>query len=248
MIKILVKNLSIFTLLAMLSACGGFKVHTLDHFGSYPKWLFAPTGHDYKSVGYRWDYENYALVYIYRPVSEWAMDEVEAPSFNVNGQRLFNIKGGGYTWYEFEPGSYDIKVRRGIFGFEKIGITTSKTYSDFSMKFEAGKAYYLRYSEIDPIGVVSDKRPSKGGHATGDGPLQLVGYDVAEREMVDTKMIHHGQTIVMADIGQLDLLDTSVSSSSELSESVEPAPLNTPIDQGKEDQNKEEKKVDWWPF
>ena len=97
-----------------LGACDNFRINTFDQFGSYPKWLFGPDGHEYKPVGYRWDYERNALLYVYRPATRWSMDEVEAPSFNVNGKRLFNIKGGSYTWYELEPGQYDFLVRRGI--------------------------------------------------------------------------------------------------------------------------------------
>lgn len=262
MIKIVVKYISVLIFGVLLAACSGIQVNTFDSFGSYPKWLFGPSGHYYKSVGYRWDYEKYALVYIYRPVSEWAMDEVEAPSFNLNDKRLFNIKGGGYTWYELEPGNYDVVVRRGIFGIERIGIPLSKTYSDFTMSVEAGKVYYLRYSEIDPAGVAA---ADNTGSSRGDGPLQLVGHDMAVREMEDTKLIHHGREIVLAkaDSGQgTSPIDESSDQSNipqqYIESSAQPS-FNQDVPSGKETEDNasepeqqdipvQEKKVDWWPF
>jgi hypothetical protein len=194
MIKTAIKVFSAAAMGALIAGCSNIHITTFDNFGSYPKWLFSPKGQYYKSVGYRWDYEKYALVYIYRPATEWSMDEVEAPSLNVNGERLFNFKGGGYTWYEMEPGTYDFVVRRGIFGFEGVGSLVFRTYSDFDMNLEAGKVYYLRYSEVDPQNMVLMDDGSLGG----DGPLQLVGHDLAVREMNKTRLHHHGRELIRA--------------------------------------------------
>ena len=171
----MIRTLSLLvTSLWLLSGCTVY--HSLgDSFGSY---VSEPDGQNFKPVGYRWDYEHTALVYIYRPASEWAMDELESPSFNIDDERLFNMKGGGYTWYEMEPGTYDFVVRRGIFGFEGVGDLVFRTYSDFDLNLEAGKVYYLRYSEVDPQNMVMLEDGSLGG----DGPLQLVGHDLAVRE------------------------------------------------------------------
>lgn len=194
MIKTAIKVFLAAATSALIAGCSSVHISTFDNFGSYPKWLFSPDGQYYKSVGYRWDYEKYALVYIYRPATEWSMDEVEAPSLNVNGERLLNFKGGGYTWYEMEPGTYDFVVRRGIFGFEGIGNFVFRTYSDFDMTLEAGKVYYLRYSEVDPQNMMLMDDGSLGG----DGPLQLVKRDLAVREMNQTRLHHRGRELIRA--------------------------------------------------
>ena len=194
MIRIAIKTLTTAAAAAVIVGCSNLHISTFDNFGSYPKWLFSPKGQYYKSVGYRWDYEKHALLYVYRPATEWSMDEVEAPSLNVNGERLLNFKGGGYTWYEMEPGTYDFVVRRGIFGFEGIGELVFRKYSDFDLNVEAGKVYYLRYSEVDPQNMII----TEDGSLAGDGPLQLVGHDLAVSEMNKTKLHHHGRELISA--------------------------------------------------
>ncbi|MGK0249982.1 MAG: hypothetical protein ACI910_002746, partial [Oleispira sp.] len=69
---------------------------------NYGSFVSVPNGQDFQPVGYRWDYEHTALVYVYRPASNWANDELEAPSFYLNDEHLFNIRGNGYTWYELK--------------------------------------------------------------------------------------------------------------------------------------------------
>jgi len=194
MIKTAIKLFTAAAITSVIAGCSSLHITTFDNFGSYPKWLFAPKGQYYKSVGYRWDYEKYALIYVYRPATEWSMDEVEAPSLNVNGERLLNFKGGGYTWYEMEPGTYEFVVRRGIFGLEGIGDLNFRTYSDFDLKVEAGKVYYMRYSEVDPQTMIITAE----GSTAGDGPLQLVGHDMAVREMNSTRLHHHGRELLRA--------------------------------------------------
>ncbi|MFP6845677.1 MAG: DUF2846 domain-containing protein [Thalassolituus sp.] len=240
---------TIFASVVAMTGCTNFHQSIGDSFGSYPKWLFGPKGHYYKSVGYRWDYENTALVYIYRPISVWAMDEVEAPSFNVNNERLFNFKGGGYTWYEMEPGIYDIVVRRGIFGLEGIGDFVFAKYSDFDFQVEAGKVYYLRYSEIDPVNVIV----GDNGLTTGDGPLQLVPHSLAMKEMEDTKMIHHGRDLITQNGRKerdlSDMADASTNSSKRESSSNAPTPAKGGIDapEGLKAKPRSEQE-EWWPF
>ena len=235
-----------------LVACDNFRVNTFDHLGSYPNWLFGPEGHEYKSVGYRWDYERNALLYVYRPATRWSMDEVEAPSFNVNGERLFNIKGGSYTWYELEPGKYDFLVRRGIFGIEGLGPLT-KTYSDFSLNVKAGKVYYLRYSEIDPQGIIITEDGTPGG----DGPLQLVGSDRAVPEIKDTRMLHHGRELLstpyrLADSSAVPATQTRVPAERRQPEKEEKSrPIILQFPEEEKEQEKSEStgdQSDWWPF
>ncbi len=259
MIKRAIKILTGVVAAAVIAGCSSLHISTFDNFGSYPKWLFAPKGQYYKSVGYRWDYEKYALIYVYRPATEWSMDEVEAPSFNVNGERLFNFKGGAYTWYEMEPGTYDIVVRRGIFGLEGIGDFVIRKYSDFSLNVEAGKVYYLRYSEVDPQSMIVNS----DGSTAGDGPLQLVGHSLAVSEMTDTKLHHHGRELIHARKEKKKdkqddetVVATKASSNTQASEK-EPVPevFYVPADEAEATEAPDGLKAkprsreeEWWPF
>jgi len=257
MIKTAIRLLSAAAMGALIAGCSSVHITTFDNFGSYPKWLFSPKGQYYKSVGYRWDYEKYALVYIYRPATEWSMDEVEAPSLNVNGERLFNFKGGGYTWYEMEPGTYDFVVRRGIFGFEGVGDLVFRTYSDFDLNLEAGKVYYLRYSEVDPQNMIITQDGSLGG----DGPLQLVGHDLAVTEMNKTRLHHHGRELIRAkarekDEEQADTVMASKSASQPASAAEQEEPQTFYIEEENTETDAPEglrakprsTEEEWWPF
>lgn len=183
----MIKILSLLTL-PLLLGLSGCTVHQSigDSFGSY---VAEPDGQAFRPVGYRWDYEHTALVYVYRPATQWSMDELETPSFNVDGERLFNIKGGGYTWYEMEPGSYNLVLRRGLLGLEGFGDYNIRTVAKLKMDVSAGNVYYLRYSEIDPPKV----DPTSSFTPLGDGPLQLVAPDLALTELSTMRMIHHGR-------------------------------------------------------
>jgi hypothetical protein len=189
----MIRILQVSVCLLALATLSGCTIHQSigDSFGSY---VSSPDGQDFKPVGYRWDYENTALLYVYRPATEWSMDELETPSFNVNGERLFNIKGGGYTWYEMEPGQFEIVVRRGIFGFEGIEWFEIKRVAEIEFEAKAGKVYYLRYSEIDPPVIDPDLEEIP----LGDGPLQLVAPSRALEELKSVQMIHKGRGLLAA--------------------------------------------------
>ena len=116
-------------LLTVLMLPGCTIYQSIGHsFGSF---VLAPNGQDFQPVGYRWDYEHTALVYIYRPASTWANDELESPSFYLNDEHRFNIRGNGYTWYELKPGTHKIVIRRPLMGLEGIKMDG---VIDFSLK------------------------------------------------------------------------------------------------------------------
>ncbi|MEH6449933.1 MAG: DUF2846 domain-containing protein [Oleispira sp.] len=177
----------------MLPSCTIYQ--SIGHnFGSF---VSAPNGQDFQPVGYRWDYEHTALVYVYRPASTWANDELEAPSFYLNDERLFNIKGNGYTWYELKPGNHEVKIRRPLMGLEGIDVTdvvdfTLKMVTELSLNAKAGHVYYLRYSEVD-------KDAAKFSDMTFlDNPLQVVTPDVALAEIQQTNMLGEGRGLIAA--------------------------------------------------
>lgn len=216
-------------LVGMLSGC---TIHQSigDNLGSAGS---EPKGQRFTEVGPRWNHENTALMYVYRPATKWSMDEFEAPSFNVNSKRIFNIKGGSYTWYEMQPGSYDIVMRRGIMGFEGVNTLVIKTIAELGLEVEAGKVYYLRYSEIDPPETTPQQRDS----LVGDGPLQLVDKDLALAELSSTKMLHHSR-------GLLKPLKTEEDKDLErvFEGNLDGSGNSAPSTKSK---TKEE---DWWPF
>lgn len=183
----------IFSVLAFITFVSGCTIHQSigDSFGSS---VSKPKGQNFKEVGPRWDFDHNALLYIYRPASQWANDEFEAPSFNVNDKRLFNIKGGSYTWYELKPGDYDVIMRRGLMGFEGINNLVLKTVAQLSLQVEAGETYYLRYSEVDSP---NDEHQVSSVGAVGEGPLKLVSSEFALTELPVTKMMHHGRDLLV---------------------------------------------------
>ncbi|KZZ48091.1 hypothetical protein A3759_05215 [Thalassolituus sp. HI0120] len=174
------------------------------------------------------------------------MDELETPSFNVNGERLFNIKGGGYTWYEMEPGSYDIVVRRGIFGLEGIEWFEIKRIAEIAFEAKAGKVYYLRYSEIDP--PVID--PDLDEIPLGDGPLQLVAPSRALAELGDVQMIHRGRGLLAAlevetSEDLQNVFDASLDDEEQGPATNEASPASGASNIKARPRTKEE---EWWPF
>lgn len=164
---------------------------------SFGSFVSAPNGQDFQPAGYRWDYEHTALVYVYRPASTWANDELEAPSFYLNDEHLFNIRGNGYTWYELKPGNHEVKIRRPLLGLEGFAVSaaidfTLKMVTELKVKAKAGQVYYLRYSEVD-------KDAAKFADMTFlDNPLKAVTPDVALAEIQQTRMLDEGRDLISA--------------------------------------------------
>jgi hypothetical protein len=169
-----------------------------DDLGSY---VAPPTGQDFKPVGHRWDYKHTALIYVYRPGTTWSNDELETPSFYMNDERLFNIKGGSYTWYELEPGEHEIIIRRPLMGLsgikfsEDVGFTL-KEVSQLELNAEVGRVYYLRYSEVDQdAALFKDMTFNKN-------PLAVVTPDVALTEIQQTKMLDKGRGLIAVKVDE----------------------------------------------
>mgnify|MGYP000359693182 CR=1 FL=1 len=175
----------------MLPSCTIYQ--SIGHsFGSF---VLAPNGQDFQPVGYRWDYEHTALLYVYRPASTWANDELESPSFYINDENMFNVRGNGYTWYELEPGTHQVLVRRPLMGLEGIKINnvvdfTLKMATELEINARAGQVIYLRYQEVDKD---ADKFKDMTFH---DNPLQAVTAEVALAEMQKTKMLNEGRGFI----------------------------------------------------
>ncbi|PIE44166.1 MAG: hypothetical protein CSA50_01720 [Gammaproteobacteria bacterium] len=137
-----------------------------------------------------WDSNENALVYFYRPTSQWAEDEIDAPSVYIDDQHYFNIRGNGYTWLEMAPGRRRLTMRRPlglVLGFEGLGHFALELIIDTEFELEPGKVYYFRYSEVSPPSASNPDLPADHPLATGD--MQLVSRDTAIEEISQTRFI-----------------------------------------------------------
>ena len=190
MIKIIL-NFFLISVLSLTSGCLHIYQSIGHNFGAY---VATVSGKEYNQVGNRWDYENKALLYVYRPNSQWAADEVEAPSFYIDDERVFNIRANGYTWFELEPGDYEVIMRRPLMGLEGINLDGFEfdlsRIAQMNLSVEADKVYFLRYSEIEPPEI--EDQTLEEDVPLGDGPLLLVSTDLAQNEMEVTRMLPEG--------------------------------------------------------
>ncbi len=196
MIKIII---SFFATLVLVNLSGCLHIYqSIGHnFGAY---IATVSGKEYSQVANRWDYENKALLYVYRPNSQWAADEIEAPSFYLDGERVFNIRANGYTWFELEPGEYEVIMRRPLMGLEGIATESFefdlKRIAQMNLAVEADKVYFLRYSEIDPPEL--EHQTLTEDMPVGDGPLMLVSTELAHSELPVTRMLPEGGRFIQS--------------------------------------------------
>ena len=60
--------------------------------------------------------EDNALVYLYRPQSDWGDQELEAPGVFLNNELIGVLPSGGYLALEFDVDNYKLEMRRPLFG------------------------------------------------------------------------------------------------------------------------------------
>lgn len=203
-------------------------------------YVSSPDGQEFKTVAHRWDHEYSALVYVYRPASVWANDELEAPSFYVNDQHLFNLKGGSYTWFEFEPGQFEVVMRRPLMGVEGLAVNdmfdfSIKTPGTADLSVKAGQVYYLRYSEVDPVDLEQDESdPLFSVNGSEDNHLQLVPGSVALAELPGVKMLDDGRGRLKA---------------KKVKEEVKTEPTYKDAKKAEDEaESSKTKEEQWWPF
>ncbi|WP_111497754.1 DUF2846 domain-containing protein [Marinobacter bohaiensis] len=136
-----------------------------------------------------WDRQHHALIYFYRTHSQWAADEIEAPSVYVDGEHYFNIRNDSYTWLEVAPGTRHIIIRRPLLGLEGINDFDLSRIADAQLDVVAGRVYYLRYNELEP----PDRSfpDLEADHPLASGQLQRVSRDFAmsEQELMTTQFL-----------------------------------------------------------
>jgi len=139
--------------------------------------LHPVSGHDFVHIDSEtWD-QNNAVLYFYRPHSQWAAEEIESPSVYIDDKHYFNIRNNSFTWLEVKPGERHIAMRRPLLGLEGLNSFSLSLIADATLKVEAGKMYYLRYNELEEPAQPHPDLDSD--HPLASGALQLVHRDYA---------------------------------------------------------------------
>lgn len=129
----------------------------------------------------------HALVYLYRPQSEWADQELEAPGIFLDNALIGSLPSNGHLALAFEAASYKLEMRRPLFGsywtLFADGPLDFTLISAFALDASGGRTYYLRYDELDP----PPKNSEQPG--AGNGPLQWVEASLGSREIGATRQV-----------------------------------------------------------
>lgn len=153
--------------------------------------LHPVSGHDFVHISNdQWDRNEHAVLYFYRPHSQWAADEIEAPSVYIDDAHYFNIRNDSYTWLVVSPGERHIAMRRPLLGLEGLNSFSLSMIADATLNVEAGGIYYLRYNElVEPAQAHPELDPE---HPLAGGDLQLVTRDYAMQgqEIVSTRFLN----------------------------------------------------------
>lgn len=152
-------------------------------FGSF---LFPNKGEFFKPV-LPTDSRN-AIVYVYRPQSDWNDQEVQSPGFFLNGQFLSGLKSGSYFWFEIPASTYYFNAKRPLSFFYLT------TIFEADVSFEGGKSYFFRYDEERP----GPKKPVKGAALLVVGPLQQMPTLQGQVEIAQTRAMGAG-SVLLAD-------------------------------------------------
>ena len=137
----------------------------------------------------------YATVYFFRPDSQWASEELEAPSYYINDKIVFNMRAGSYTYVLLPAGTYDFTVRKSmipLLGFASFDDKLMMAFdlnlqADFGLDLRPGDVYYVRHSEISYPSKLYSSLDPEDEMATAD--VQLVERDVAMEEIHKTRYL-----------------------------------------------------------
>lgn len=125
-----------------------------------------------------------AMIYVYRPSSSWEDQELQAPSFFVDGRKVFGLKSGAYSWMELHAGEYHFYAKR------PLSILFIKKVFELPLKIEGGKNYYFRYSEVSTFEYASEGFDPHDFQRSGF--LQQVPESVALAEIAALKLDQQG--------------------------------------------------------
>ncbi|MGB2247748.1 MAG: DUF2846 domain-containing protein, partial [Alcanivorax sediminis] len=163
----------------MLSGCSGVGMGIPSTPGAF---LDAPGGKTFDPIE-SLDPRN-SMVYIYRPITRWGYEEVQAPVFFLDSTQLFGLKAGAYSWLELPAGTHEFYARR------PLSVLYLKMVFDMDLKIEGGKDYYFRYSELSPLDLT--EIVANPEEYQQSGPLQQVPKAIALREIADLRLDEPG--------------------------------------------------------
>lgn len=127
-----------------------------------------------------------AIVYVYRPRTDWNDQEVQSPGFFLNGKFLSGLKSGSYFWFEIPASSYYFNAKRPLSFFYLT------TIFETDVNFEGGKSYYFRYDEEHP----GPKKAAKGAALLVVGPLQQMPPSQGLSEIAQTRSMGAGSVLL----------------------------------------------------
>ncbi|HCT40354.1 MAG TPA: hypothetical protein DF427_04090 [Moraxellaceae bacterium] len=127
-----------------------------------------------------------AIVYVYRPQSDWADQEVQSPGFFLNGQFLSGLKSGSYFWFEVPASQYYFNAKR------PLAVVYLKTIFEAEFFFEGNKSYYFRYDEENP----GPKKAVPGTAMLVVGPLHQMPDAQAIAQIRETRVMGVGRVIL----------------------------------------------------
>ncbi|WP_435404642.1 DUF2846 domain-containing protein [Marinobacter sediminicola] len=181
-------SLRVLLVTSMLSVSGCTIYQSIGK--STGSFLHPVSGHDFVHIDNDdWD-RKHAVIYFYRTHSEWADDEIEAPSVYVDDSHYFNIRNDSYTWLVVSPGERHVAMRRPLLGLEGLNSFSLSLIADATFTVEPGGIYYLRYNELsEPSQAHPGLDPE---HPLAQGDLQLVTreYAMQEGEIISTRFLN----------------------------------------------------------
>ena len=157
---------------------------------SVGSFLHPVSGHDFVHIDNdSWD-RKHAVLYFYRTHSQWAADEIEAPSVYIDDAHYFNIRNDSFTWLVVSPGERHIAMRRPLLGLEGLNSFSLSLIADATFNVEPGRIYYLRYNELTEPTQANPELDAE--HPLARGDLQLVTRDYAmqAQEIVSTRFLN----------------------------------------------------------
>ncbi|MEP3561650.1 MAG: DUF2846 domain-containing protein [Marinobacter sp.] len=181
-----VKNAAMLCCVVALSGCTVYQSIGKSVGG----FLHPVSGHNFVHIDTDEWSQNNALLYFYRTDSEWAGDEIEAPSVYIDDHHYFNIRNNSFTWLEVAPGERHIAMRRPLLGLEGLGSFSLSLIADATLNVESGKIYYLRYNELTEPDELHPELDPDDPLASGDLQLVTRSYAMRPGEIVSTLFLN----------------------------------------------------------
>ena len=129
--------------------------------------------------------EQAAVVYMYRPDSRWNRQEIVAPNFFLNGERIPSLLSNHYYWMELPAGDYRLTVSR------PLAVVHFQKPIAANFKVEAGQQYFVKYEEEEFRGG-----PNDGAGLLKSGPLMQMPTKQGLKEIAMTQLKSPGLNFV----------------------------------------------------